>query len=101
MMITLDELANGAVPASRDEAVALLARLAAAQTRLAVSLATLAEPAAGDRLLDIDEAASRLGVDRQWLYRRTRTLPFVVRLDGQVRFSERGIERFIASRRGR
>jgi predicted DNA-binding transcriptional regulator AlpA len=100
-VISLDELADGAVPASRDEACALMVRLAAAQTRLAASLATLAEAAGGDRLLDIDEAAGRLGQNRQWLYRRSKTLPFVVRLGAQVRFSERGIERFIQSRRGR
>lgn len=100
-MISLDELAAGAAPGSRDEAIALMAKLAAAQNRLAASLAALAEPTQPDRLLDIDEAAGRLNVDPQWLYRRTKALPFVVRLDGQVRFSERGLERFIASRRGR
>ncbi|MHB8384296.1 MAG: helix-turn-helix transcriptional regulator [Candidatus Binataceae bacterium] len=51
-----------------------------------------------DRLLDIDEAARCLSVDRQWIYRRTKKLPFVVRLDGAVRFSARGIDAYIAAR---
>jgi hypothetical protein len=48
-----------------------------------------------DRLLTIDEAAARLAVATNWLRRRS-DLPFVVRLsEGNVRYSEQGIERFI------
>lgn len=51
-----------------------------------------------DRLLTIDEAAARLAVKKDWLRRRS-DLSFVVRLSpGQVRYSERGIERFIRRR---
>jgi predicted DNA-binding transcriptional regulator AlpA len=100
-VITLDALVAGESPTSRDEAVALMGLLAAAQTRLAASFAGLAITSTEDRLLDVDEAAQRLGVDRQWLYRRTKSLPFVVRLDGAVRYSAQGVERFIAAKRGR
>lgn len=100
-MISLDDLIAGKSPASRDEAVALMAQLASAQTRLAVSIAGLAAAPADDRLIDVDEAAEMLGVDRSWLYRRTRTLPFAVRLDGKVRWSAAGIQNFIAAKRGR
>lgn len=52
--------------------------------------------AEADHLLTIDEAAARLGVTRDWLRRRPR-LPFVVKLsEGVVRYSARGIARFIA-----
>lgn len=51
-----------------------------------------------DRLLTIDEAAARLAVAKNWLRRRSE-LPFVVRLsEGNVRYSEQGIERFIQRR---
>lgn len=57
----------------------------------------LPEPApAGDRLLTAKEAAPRLGVTVKAMYRRR--WPF--RKDhssGNVRFSEQGIERYIAS----
>lgn len=47
-----------------------------------------------DRLLDVDEVASRLGVSRRWVYGHR--LPFVVRLPGRtLRYSERGLERYI------
>jgi len=98
-MITIDDLVAGASPASRD--VALMTKLAAAQAHLAASFAHLAESVGEDRLLDVDEAAEKLGESPQWLYRRTRKLPFVVRLDGHIRYSARGIDEFIASRRGR
>jgi predicted DNA-binding transcriptional regulator AlpA len=100
-MITIEEFIGGSPPVSRDEALALMLQLTAAQARLAVTIADLSAVPIEDRLLDIDEAAALLSVDRQWLYRRTRKVPFVVRLDGAVRFSARGIEQFITARRGR
>ena len=96
-MIGLDELIAGESPVTRDEAVALMGLLAGAQIRLAKIIADLAVVTA-DRLLDADEAAQKLGVDRQWLYRRSGRLPFVVRLDGQLRFSLCGIESYIAAK---
>jgi hypothetical protein len=51
-----------------------------------------------DRLLPIEEAAARLATTKDWL-RRHHDLPFVVHLsEGQVRYSEQGIERFIRRR---
>jgi hypothetical protein len=51
-----------------------------------------------DRLLTIGDAAIRLAVTKDWL-RRHADLPFVVRLsEGQVRYSEQGLERFIRDR---
>jgi predicted DNA-binding transcriptional regulator AlpA len=79
-----------------------LARVAAtAQQRLL--LPSLSLPAEGeDRLLKAEEAATRLGTTRDYLYRNAGKLPFTVRLGpGQLRFSERGIQKFIRSRQGR
>jgi predicted DNA-binding transcriptional regulator AlpA len=102
-MISLDDLVAGKSPASRDEAVALLAVLAAAQTRLAaIFVADVSAPSAdGGCLLTVDQAALKLGETPAWLYRRTKKLPFVVRLGGHVRYSSAGLEQFIAARRGR
>jgi excisionase family DNA binding protein len=99
-VITLDALVAGESPTSRDEAVALMGQVAAAQARLTAFFAGLAITSTEDRLLDVDEAAQRLSVDRQWIYRRTGKLPFVVRLGGAVRFSAQGIERYVAAKRG-
>ena len=56
----------------------------------------------GDRLLNAKEAAAKLGVSQDYLYRYSSKLPFTVRLGGrQVRFSEAGIDRYIRQRMGR
>ena len=54
-----------------------------------------------DRLLSLEDAAKRLSILPDWL-RRQKTLPFRVELSpGQVRYSARGIEQFIARRVGK
>jgi predicted DNA-binding transcriptional regulator AlpA len=52
----------------------------------------------GDRLLDVAEAAAKLGLSRDALYRSE--YPFVVKIGSRRRFSERGIEKFIRNRMG-
>ena len=83
---------------------ALLTQLSAVQSSMAARLVASAADDSGkadDTLLDVDEAAERLGVSADWLYRRTKKLPFVVRLGRHVRFSAEGIDRFIRNRIGR
>jgi predicted DNA-binding transcriptional regulator AlpA len=53
-----------------------------------------------DRLLDVSEAAVRLSVSPDTLYRKARDFPFTVRLGQLVRFSSAGIDRFIRTRQG-
>ena len=54
-----------------------------------------------DRLLVITDAAPRLGVSRDWLYRNSSRLPFTVRVSERaLRSSAKGIDRYIASRVG-
>jgi predicted DNA-binding transcriptional regulator AlpA len=56
--------------------------------------------AAPDRLLDVNQAAERLGVDRRWIYSRADMLPFTRRLGARkLRFSESGIQKYIENRR--
>lgn len=62
----------------------------------------LEPPAEGDQLLTVEVAARKLDVSKDWLYRRTAKLPFTIRLGPrQLRFSVRGIERYIRQRQGR
>ncbi|SRR5579875_25764 len=53
-----------------------------------------------DRLLGIEEAAAKLGVTPDWLYRHHKDLPFTVRHSRLLRFSELGIEQYIRKHRG-
>ena len=94
------EVPADAIPALLAQLAAEQARLSALETALAARLAQAA-PTNGphqDQLLTIEEAATKLGTTRDWL-RRHPDLPFVVRFSpGQVRYSAKGIERFIAMR---
>jgi predicted DNA-binding transcriptional regulator AlpA len=57
-----------------------------------------AEP---DKLLSIGEASNVLSRSSMWLYRNWKRLPFSVRLGRSVRFSRKGIEKWIeAQKRG-
>ena len=51
-----------------------------------------------DRLLNVAEAAVKLGVKPDWLYRHHRDLPFTVRHGRLLRFSEVGVEDYIRRR---
>jgi predicted DNA-binding transcriptional regulator AlpA len=53
------------------------------------------------RLLDIEEAAGRLGCSLSWLYRHSKRLPFTVRTGRSLRFSSKGIDSFIRIRQVR
>jgi hypothetical protein len=89
----------------------LLSQLAAAQSALAAAqvnlLARMLSPgesrivAGGDdRWLSTDEAADLLKVDRKWLYRRSKSLPFSRRLSRKkLLFSEVGLREWMATRR--
>jgi len=60
------------------------------------------ESPSADRLLDVTEAAHRLGVSKDYLYRHAKHWPFALRVGpGQLRFSERGMDRWIKTRLGR
>ena len=54
-----------------------------------------------DELLDVKATARRLGASEDYVYRHAKRLPFTVRQGRMVRFSARGIERYIRQRAGR
>ena len=52
-----------------------------------------------DQLLDVDAAAARLSVSPDYLYHNHGRFPFTRRVGRNLRFSHRGIERFIQNAR--
>lgn len=53
-----------------------------------------------DRLLDAEEAAAILGVSKDWVYRNRRRLRFTRKVGPKaLRFSHKGIQRWIESRK--
>lgn len=58
-------------------------------------LAPTAVPVEHDQLLGVAEAASRLGVSEDYLYRHHREYPFARRQGRKVLFSALSIDRFI------
>jgi predicted DNA-binding transcriptional regulator AlpA len=106
--VGLDDLAAAPARAaglSADARQVLLVRAAAALAALAAIPLPVAGASAShqaDQLLDVEEAAGRLAVSRDWLYRRASRLPFTIRLGpGAVRFSAAGLERWLRRRQGR
>jgi len=85
----------------------LVARLAALQNALMAhwSLLQAAGQPTGspvhDKLLDIDQAAARLNVSVDYLYRNGARLPFTVRVGRLLRFSANGIDDYIRQGRNR
>jgi hypothetical protein len=48
-----------------------------------------------DELLDVDEAARKLGMSKDYLYRNHAALPFTRRMGKRLLFSSVGIEKYI------
>jgi predicted DNA-binding transcriptional regulator AlpA len=90
-----------------EELPSVLARVAALLGTLSAQLLTTQghthceAQSAEDRLLTVTEAAQRLSTTPDWLYRHASKLPFTVRLTPkQLRFSLRGIEKYLQRRQG-
>lgn len=89
------------------EAATALVELAGLQAAVAGRLRAGAEDGAhvvpaleGDRLLTAEDVAGRLNRSVAWVYRQSRQWPFTRRLTRRtVRFSEAGLQRFLAQRR--
>jgi len=101
-MADVERLA-GILPAEQlPDLVGDLERLkAVAMTRLLEDAAPNASSNEPDQLLTVEEAAGRLAVSKDHLYRHADEFPFSVRVSPQVlRFSELGIAEFIRQRQG-
>jgi predicted DNA-binding transcriptional regulator AlpA len=82
------------------EQATLCALQGALTTRLLTSTADeAASHKSDDRLLTVDEVASTLGVNRRWVQRRAKRLPFARRIsEHAIRYSEAGLKRWMANR---
>lgn len=100
---TLEDLSREPLRArtlSSETIAKLLAQCGAAQGALLGALAfsnsESQPPNQDDRLLTVGEAAARLAVKPEWLYRRGKRLGLAVKLgDGTLRFSNQALERYI------
>lgn len=81
------------------------ALIASAQIGSGFAWLTTAEPDKGnsepDSLLDVEAAAQRLGMSKDWLYRDAKQMPFWVPHGRVLRFSSHGIDRYIRTRQNR
>ena len=101
--VTLEELSREPLRArglSPETISTLLAQCGAAQGALlaasACSNSGAQTPNQENRLLTVGEAATRLAVKPEWLYRRGKRLGLAVKLgDGTLRFSNQALERYI------
>ena len=106
---SLDEIADDPSKAgflAPQVARALTLRCAVVLSVLAATPAAIGSdegdvPAPEERLLDVGEAADRLSVSKDYLYRHGRNLPFRVRVGRRLRFSATGLARYIRTRQGR
>ena len=93
-------------PAEAAAALLPLAALCAAVATRVTEATVASYPAAGprhavDRLISATEASERTGMSTRWLYKNADSLRFAVRTSERaVRFSERGIERWLLKRQG-
>jgi predicted DNA-binding transcriptional regulator AlpA len=100
-----DELPQEHIGVALSQLSAVQSGLSAVQGRLAARLVMPPQDRRathhGDRLLTIEQAAAKLGgVKVGWLYRHAPHLPFTVRVSPRrLRFSELGIDKYIAQRR--
>ncbi len=102
-----DTLARALEAIPPEELPLLIGELARLQAEASVRLTSGAAnrrrdrtPEAPDVLLGVEEAARRLGSSPDYLY-RSKDLPFRERIGRRVRFSAKGIERYIRQRQGR
>jgi len=97
------EVPAEAVPALLHGVHAERSRLRAEEARLDAAEATLMARLAavsghGDRLLDVEAMAAKLSTTPDWLRRNAGWLPFARKPShGQLRFSERGADAWIAA----
>jgi predicted DNA-binding transcriptional regulator AlpA len=70
-------------------------------TALVRLTAPVVQPQPPDSLVDVAEAAARLGMSRSYLYRHADKFSFTRREGRSLRFSERGMQEHLSGRRRR
>ena len=106
LLTRMEVLPPDRIPSALSQLATLQASAAAAQATLisrmvsSPSNGNANETGSSERWLTADQAAELLQVERKWLYRRAKTLPFTRRLSRKkLLFSESGLRRWIATRK--
>jgi len=95
---TLAELDRLIAEATPENLCVLLGRLVETEERARLRLRTEAAPVSGNGQREVDEnlsaaeAARRLGLSKDYLYRHADKMPFTVKIGRRVLFSARGLE---------
>jgi len=81
----------------REALIELLAEIEMIRLEAMVRLCSPSPQAQPDSLLDVEQAAQRLRISTDWLYRHAKELPFRVAIKGStaIRFSSNGIDRYL------
>jgi predicted DNA-binding transcriptional regulator AlpA len=95
MRIELQSALKAATELPAEELPRLLGDLEEIRATALQRLACPAAPPQEDKLLGIDDAAKKLGVSKDYLYRHHAELPFTRRMGKRVVFSALGIEKYI------
>jgi predicted DNA-binding transcriptional regulator AlpA len=106
VMACVASMAAERLPALLVEVAALQSQLAAVSNALGARLLadgvadSTPRPGGVEHLLDVQEAATRLGMSTDWLYRHARQLPFTRRVGRRaVKFDPTGLARWVAAQR--
>jgi excisionase family DNA binding protein len=76
----------------------LLGDLAEISATASARLASPVVEARPDEMLDVEEAARRMGFSKDYLYRHQRKFPFARKIGRKLLFSSVGLEKFLARR---
>lgn len=84
-----------------DELILFLSQLEVVRLEAFMRLCAPASQDPPDRLLKVDEAATRLSMTKDYLYRHHAELPFTVRMkdSNAIRFSSNGIDAYLRKSR--
>jgi excisionase family DNA binding protein len=91
----LDRLRNVARELPPEELPDFIGQLESIKATAWARLTMPAQSQQHDELLDVETAASRLGISRDYLYRHSQEYPFTRRQGRRLLFSAQGIERHI------
>lgn len=78
-----------------EELPRLLGELEEIRATAMMRLAAPAQPKTADQLLDVAQAADRLGMSTDYVYRHADELPFTRRNGRALRFSSLGIDKYL------
>jgi excisionase family DNA binding protein len=97
-----DELARVIANTSPEELPALVGALTEMEERARLRIRGVSSCAPGarsrDTYLTVEEAARRLAMSRDFIYKNAERLPFVIRVGRRLRCSETGMERWAKAR---